>query len=361
MVATDPMHCADIAPVIIRLLVEKSRVRGKNPSELLRGMGLELADLQSGTVKVSYRQCLGVVRRFWSLIPDLDVGLKVGTRLHVVSLGKVGLGMMASPSLHDMIQFLIEFQHAAGYLLELHSEISKQDIRISAHPFFNDPDTTPFLIIYTLVSLNSLIEQVVGHDFRPLRVELTLPRAANVATYEQVFRCPVNFGRSLNQIVLPPDETRIKTAEPSVFARMRELLQATCPHDDYSSAVALAIHRNLADTPSISDIARSLNMSERSLRRKLQDEGLTYREIVERERCDKAMELINLTDIPVAEIAEQTGYSSSRNLRRAVNRWVGSGPSSLRQASQHKHEEEGQVSSGGKRTCPYCGRPMDVD
>lgn len=330
-------HRADLVPVVLRLLVAHARARGKDPSGLVRGLGFNLADLDSPVLRVSYRQCAEAIRRALVLMPSPHLGLEIGEALKVVSLGKVGLGMMASENSHRMFNFLLAFPQPAGCLLSLHSESTTRHFAVVAQPLVHDPELQRFLVGYTLAALASLARQIVGPDCRPLSVELALPPPACKADYEHAFgRLPL-FGRPTDRLVFAAAAQPLPCAEPSVARAMQEGLQAARsaqPLLEISAAVAQIIRRHQGTPPPLAEVARALNMSERSLRRRLCEEGLSFRNLIADDRRIRTLNLVTQSDASMTQVATRSGYTSARSLRRAVNRWTGDGPAHLRKMAQ---------------------------
>jgi AraC-like DNA-binding protein len=79
-------------------------------------------------------------------------------------------------------------------------------------------------------------------------------------------------------------------------------------------------------------VAHALNLSERSLRRKLEQEGLSFRGLLDEARKVRALELMAGDGNLLTDIALQTGFSDVRAFSRAFKRWTGRPPSSLRAA-----------------------------
>ena len=76
----------------------------------------------------------------------------------------------------------------------------------------------------------------------------------------------------------------------------------------------------------IEEVAEVLDMSSRTLQRRLSAEGTTYTDAFERTRDEMAGELLERTDMLVAEIARRLGYESQGNPTRAFKRWSGLSP-----------------------------------
>jgi AraC-like DNA-binding protein len=68
----------------------------------------------------------------------------------------------------------------------------------------------------------------------------------------------------------------------------------------------------------------------RTLRRRLDDEGTSYRELVEEVRQTLAQELLKTAGMKMEEVAERLGYSDATSFAHAFRRWKGRSPSELR-------------------------------
>ncbi|GAA3386801.1 helix-turn-helix domain-containing protein [Streptomyces roseoviridis] len=77
-------------------------------------------------------------------------------------------------------------------------------------------------------------------------------------------------------------------------------------------------------------VARRMSVSARTLQRRLVEHGTTWSSEVDKVRRDRVTRLLRDTELSVEAIAGRTGYADARALRRAVQRWHGTTPASLR-------------------------------
>jgi AraC-like DNA-binding protein len=73
-----------------------------------------------------------------------------------------------------------------------------------------------------------------------------------------------------------------------------------------------------------------MNLSERSLRRRLAGESTSYRQILDQVRETLARAYLSDTDLRVEDIAERLGYSDAANFSHAFRRWTGTAPGRYR-------------------------------
>ena len=93
---------------------------------------------------------------------------------------------------------------------------------------------------------------------------------------------------------------------------------------------------NLFESYQLQSVAASLDLTPRTLRRRLAEQHTSFSEILEKWRQSTAVALLQNTNIPVKAIAKRVGYSHPSNFERAFKRWTGDAPSSYRKKLQAK-------------------------
>lgn len=87
-----------------------------------------------------------------------------------------------------------------------------------------------------------------------------------------------------------------------------------------------------SSTPTLAQLASLAAMSERTLRRRLQQHRTSYNQLLRSHREAIARSLLADATVLIEDIAEQAGYSEAANFRQAFKRWQGCAPSHYRQA-----------------------------
>ena len=82
--------------------------------------------------------------------------------------------------------------------------------------------------------------------------------------------------------------------------------------------------------PSMDEAASALNMTSRTLRRKLDEEQITFSEISTDVRSSLATEYLKTTKLSTEDIAGLLGFSDAANFRHAFKKWTGKAPSAFR-------------------------------
>ena len=81
-------------------------------------------------------------------------------------------------------------------------------------------------------------------------------------------------------------------------------------------------------------VAQRLNLSARTLQRRLGEDGLTFRAILDRAQNEIAKEFLRVTTLSITEISDRMGYADRASFDVAFARWNGCSPRRFRQEAK---------------------------
>lgn len=363
-VRTDRASRADAEPLLVRQIVHEVAGRDGSAAALCRGLGFAPADLDKPDFRISYTQTQRVVQRALPLLGRGDLGVMLGARFSVVSWGLVLVGMMASATPREALEFAVDFLPSTERFLRLRHDSGPVEFVAVAEPEFDDDETGDVLVQFAFAALARAGRFVVAPWFNPKFVEFRCPRPADARAFEQAFGCTPRFGAAANRIGFDLIDHRIATADAAVARLLRHTLSLqrsgeTAP-SEMEAAIVRALRINLQSPPTMASIAATLNLSERTLRRRLDENGLSYASLLDGERMRRALELLNNSDLTLPQVAQESGFADVRSLRRAIKRWTGQTPSRIRQreaanAASHDEDDEDAVAEGRERVAAMAG------
>jgi AraC-like DNA-binding protein len=202
----------------------------------------------------------------------------------------------------------------------------------SRHP---TPQISAFLVQELFTNITQIARFLYGQGTAVKQVHLMFT-TRNPALYRTTFGCPVLFGQTDNTLVFSsevlaaPLDTADPYALPSILAVLDSLMAQEQANQSFLAHIEHLLIQQIAQSPTMEHIARSLGMTERTLRRKLTQAGVSYSELLDRVRQGRAVELLE-TDMPLADVAQHLGFEDTRSLRRKVQGWTGHSPKALRQ------------------------------
>lgn len=186
------------------------------------------------------------------------------------------------------------------------------------------------------------MQATLGVDIRPERVDMPYARPREAASYEAHFGCPVSFGGKLGRFCIRTQDLQrpFPTHEPAAHALYRRLcdeqlqVQQRDVHE-LSQRVVLHLELYKDRLPDAARIARFFGLAERSFRRRLAEEGTSFRALVAQAQFRKAQGLLLQTGLSVEAIAEQLGYAEPAAFIHAFRRWSGTSPLAFRARQRH--------------------------
>jgi AraC-like DNA-binding protein len=192
-----------------------------------------------------------------------------------------------------------------------------------------------------------------------LRGEVTLahaPSTADAAALKGVLDCTIRFNGRENSINFEPRLLKRPLCLP--YAQLEQLLEnyavALLPLQGQCISIRLEMlmRRALeasAPIPHAEQIARRYGKSGPTLRRKLLQEGTTFRRMHNRCRMERAAELLSKTNLTIEQIARRVNFSTASGFSRAFKGWAGAAPTQYRRPRP----------LAAVRQKPDCRRPVD--
>lgn len=176
----------------------------------------------------------------------------------------------------------------------------------------------------------------------PTRVHFSYPRPRSVRAHVSALGTPeLSFSQPHLQVALARGwvDGALPNADAATFECLAEQARGRAcaqPAGSLTSRVDALITEQLARGASASAIARALGWSERSLRRRLVESGVSYSALLDRAREREADLFLEAAGLPLERVAQLLGFASGGALRNSMRRWSSLGPSARRRALQQQ-------------------------
>jgi AraC-like DNA-binding protein len=282
-----------------------------------------------------------LLERVASAIPDGHrLPLRVGPAMRPDDYGALGLAWKSAPTVRgslervarycrvwtDVMTYELRDADAGGAHFVLHRHGDRRlGLRLSNE--------------CTVASAVSLIRQTALPAFRPRAVSFQHAAPAITADHEQHFGCPVQWGARLDAVTIAdadlgaPNQLGDDGISRFLLTHLDAEVARLTGADSLADAVRRLLSRSLSEgVPRMADIARMLGAGERTLHRRLAEEGLTFRRLLDATRQELAQNLLGQSAYSMAEVAFLTGFSEQSAFQRAFKRWTGRTPAAYRSA-----------------------------
>ncbi|WP_223473133.1 MULTISPECIES: AraC family transcriptional regulator [unclassified Pseudomonas] len=340
MKVIDPTYeLALVSPFLLQTLAEVVADKGFDAASLCRGLGFGLDDLQDPAQRISYRQAVVMIQRALKLLPDQGLGLWVGDRNVLGTLGLLGHVLSLCETLRDAFALGVRYQHTSGGIAVASVEEATDRIMVEAICRLPFAEIQVFAVEEFFASLMVYGRALAGPDFKPQAVEFMHAAPSYAQQYQRILGPDVHFGCRHNRMLIDVRwlDMRLPNHHPLALRQALALLEqeTTEVHQkiDLIQTVERAIARDLTRGSHIEKIASDLNMSSRTLRRRLTEHNLTFEALLEQVRRGRTLNLLANPGLSIERITEEVGYSDVRSFRRAFRRWTGMSPSAFRNES----------------------------
>lgn len=274
--------------------------------------------------------------RLWQagekLLNRPDIALYIGGRNSPFERGVVGGLFICSETLGDAVKVASRYLHILVDYIDI--ELSTD----SKYFYFKFSYSREIFSHYGLEhhskSVLNWMRTYAGKPIKPCRVQFQFQRQYSQHLYTSAFDCHVDFEQKENMLVFPLAVQGVQRTNYSQYIRDLLLSQAQQIDsfltknesflDKAEKVIKVSIHQRRTSS---TDIARKLNLSQRTYHRKLSNYGVTHQQLLDRVRKEIAMSYLLEPNSCIKYITYHLGYSDFSSFSRAFKRWTGDAPS----------------------------------
>jgi AraC-like DNA-binding protein len=325
-----------------RVLCEVANERGVPTADVLAGTAIGLADLDEPGAMVSAFDEIKAVRRLLARLPDdAGIGVDVGSRFTLTHFGLFGFAVMSCGTLRELFTiamryFALTMMHIDLTLFETADdclvELDAGHLPADVQGFFIERDIAG-IIATTMTFALPVAERYAAEVSAELAVdeELLRPLLELVPVHD------VAFGRAHNRLHFP--RAMFDEPLPQADRHTLQMCMAQCDvlmqnSERRRGITALVRSKLFGDSglfPTLPDIADELDIHPRTLRRRLAEEGTSYRALLNEARSAVAADLLRNVGLTVEEVSTRLGYTEVSTFSHAFKRWYGVAPSAYSQ------------------------------
>lgn len=311
--------------------------RGVDADKLLREAGLDLSSFTDPLARYPAHQGLAFWQKAVHEMGEELIGIDVALQFVPLNFNALSYALMASENLSQMYLRLARYAHIITDAADIRFTVEGGAGRLS---FEGDPqllatvdDATRWSIFdYALLAAVRGSRMLFGREFMPLEIRMQRQRPINHAKLERVFRCVPVYGCEDNVLIVD-----LATLDkPLSYANLEVVRASEDAMDRYSSNwgerslidLLGAVLKELLPSgePRQEDVAQRLDMTLRTLQRRLGEAGTCYRDVLNDTRHELALTYLRSEQYSVGEIAFLLGFSEVSAFTRAFRRWTGTSP-----------------------------------
>jgi len=334
----EKLLAANYPAVLTRLMIQK----GVASHLLFEGTSFSESKLESPDTLVSLNEYLTLITNAKKYSDEPTLGLQLGEALGVTTHGMMGIAAMSCKTFGEAIET------ASRYFVTRFPAISVAYEKLEHSNTFTLKDNAnlgtnkQFIIESVFASIYTIAKFLIGDNAEYFITEFTTPPPTYLSNYEKIFGNNCRFERIENRMTCNAKlwPMPLKFFDPS----MRKIAIDKCDAElqelkikgGIRQQVKDALHQEKQGFPSIDTLARTLNLSPRTISRKLKLENTSFQEILDEERKCQAINYLTKTELSITQISHELNFSDSAYFSRAFKKWTGQLPSNFRKSASSK-------------------------
>lgn len=305
--------------------------------DALNGVGLTLDQLQDADARISLNQLIMCYRNAIKLSSDRHFAFRLGMMQHLSAYGLYGFAMLCCPDLRRAMEFAVRYHPLAtptcGISFDERGRRASWTVQPTSHPKI-DASMYRFVTELQIATHISLMQDMEA-SFTPLELDVIYSSAASGITPD-LTRCPIRYGQAENRIVFDAAWLDAKpglghrTTYPAMVALCDQHLADLTLRTGLAGKVRRILLEDLANRPTFADTAKLLRMPTRTLRRQLDRQGTSFRQLADELRLHLAIKYLRESAMTNEDIGYALGFGDAATFRRAFSRWTGKSPNAFR-------------------------------
>ena len=329
-----------IASYFARAHLHNGVFLGGNEQQILALASITHAQLMHPKSRVLATQVASIVKSCWRLSGDELLGF-TEQKVKVGMFTLLAERLILCKTLEGVLAYSDAFYSLTGDQLQIKIEKRISQVCVTVNANFMSSSKSP--------SANSLLTELlllICHRFSSWLVGKVIPlsqihvkhkKPIHHEEYRLMFPCPCIYQSTHNMLVFDAkylDLPVVQTQEEWVKYAHHIPLQwfkKQSYYDTCSARVLRILEHSLLDkTTNIDNVAAKLNLTSRTLRRKLIVEGSRFQQLKDNTRRDKAIHLFEQVDLTIAQIGLAVGFTELATFSRAFKHWTGVSPNTYR-------------------------------
>jgi len=330
--------------VATRLAIRALKKAKMDAGPLLAKAGISLPKTGEEPKRVGAENQIRFLAIAAEALNDSALGLHLAQDFDLRECGMLYYVLAASPNIGEAIRNL-------GRYLAVSNESIRADISESAKSTvlavsYKIPRHTDRLFAeYGYAVVLRAFRELTGRNVSPKTVSFVHPRSSDKPEFERFYGCPVLFNAAADTMILPAElpAMPILTSDKYLLEILKDTCEEALAKRGKISGTARAMVENEIiqllphGKAQLENVASKLGMSDRTLARRLAEEGTSYAAILDELRRDLSVQYLKDPALSLNQIAWLLGYSMVTSLNHAFRRWTGSTPKNMLMRTAKAH------------------------
>lgn len=329
-----------IASYFARIHLHNGMLLGGNEQQFLARAALKPAQLEQERSRVLPKQLASIVQSCWRIGGDEFLGF-TAQKVKIGMFSLLAERLIHCKTLEEVFTQTAAFYNITGDQLQFTINKTGTQVAITLNANFKPKSqhSSPNSLLNELLLLvcHRFSSWLVGQVIPLIKVEMQHAKPAHHEEYRLMYPCPCSYENNNCALLFNANHLNLPVVrgKRELVNYLKQLplqwFKKQSYYDNYSAKVMRLLESAALDNKSnLDSVAAKLNMTSRTLRRKLIAEGSGFQQLKDNVRRDKAISLFEQPNLSIAQISIAVGFTELATFSRAFKHWTGVSPSTYR-------------------------------
>ncbi|MEB0079111.1 AraC family transcriptional regulator [Pseudomonas sp. CCI3.2] len=317
-------------------IVRSLELDGLDCRVLFKELGLDYSDLDNPDARFPQDSLTRLWQRAVALSGNPAIGLNMAKVVRPGSFSVAGYALMSSQTLKDGFSRLVRYQRIIAESADLSFRLLAEGYALILTVHGDHLPPTRQSAEASMASVLAFCSWLTGRTLQPRQVLIQGDPPKNMEPYKQAFHAPMTFNAPYDALVF--DRADMDAPLPTANEAMAQL------HDRFAGEYLARFSESRVThqarqvlcrllpqgEPKREMVAQRLHLSQRTLQRRLQEEGTSFQTLLDDTRRELAEQYLAQPQMTLLEIAYLLGFADPSNFFRAFRRWFDATPGEYR-------------------------------
>lgn len=324
--------------------------RQVDTEEILTQSGFSSSILQKPYHRISPLQLAQFFGHVLSLNISPNLGLEIGQQIGLSDKSALGHAQLSAQTLRHVMALGQKYMPMFMPLVQWDMKINQKTIQLQystslpeeIHTYYGEDflEQLQWFLIEIILGMHINQATTVSIELSPKSLDIPFARSEKYPDFKDIYQGEIAYQQASYRLSysmdifdqsLPNYDQHMVDSIEQLCIKMRENL-----HREMNTLDEVEYHLNarLGHFPGLEQIAAKMEMSPRALRRRLQQSGSSYQQLLQQAKHQLAMDLLRENKLTLNQVAKLCGFSETRNFSSSFKRWQGCSP--LEYQSQYK-------------------------
>jgi AraC-like DNA-binding protein len=316
------------------------RLQGVDAMEVIEAAGIDPAGVINPDRRISVTSMQALLRACVEQTDDEAFGLLAAEQLQPQVLHGLGLAWLASDTVYDGLKRTVRFGKLMATAVDLRLEEEGDYVHLTIGGAVEIDDFVHAGRDFAVGMITRMCRLTLGEFLAPVRIEMERPTPQKPERWEYLLSSRVLFDCEATRITWSRADIMepLATGDP-MLARVNDeqtesYLDSFMSQSTSREVVGKIVEKLPDGPPNQQQIADAMHVSNRTLQRKLKEEGTSFMDLLQDTRLQLARKYLNHPSRSVVETAYLLGFSEPSTFSRAFKRWTGLAPADYRDSGK---------------------------